>query len=81
MVQILPLAGEVSAKPTEGEVLLSLPLPPPSSLRADTSPKGGGFVGAAPLSVRSHAPKSQRFLASFAAFPSNPNAWRMTWKM
>ncbi|MDR7228957.1 hypothetical protein J2X45_000020 [Caulobacter sp. BE264] len=37
--KILPLAGEVSAQPTEGEVLLTLPLPPPA-LRA-TSPTGG----------------------------------------
>ena len=29
-IKILPPAGEVSAKRTEGEVLLTLPLPPPA---------------------------------------------------
>ncbi|PLR16479.1 hypothetical protein CVUC_01285 [Caulobacter vibrioides] len=35
----------MSAQRTVGEVLLSLPLPPPSSLRADTSPAGGRIGG------------------------------------
>jgi hypothetical protein len=38
-MKILSLKGEVSAQPTEGEALLTLPFPPPA-LRA-TSPSGG----------------------------------------